>query len=152
MGAGTFDEALALIDARVAPLERESVPLAEAAGRTLAAPLLARADAPPVATSAMDGYAVIHAATQPGVPLVVIGESRPGARFAAGVSAGQAVRIFTGAALPAGADCVIMQEYAERSGAQVRGWTHRHRPAPRRRKTPLPHRETGPGSGVRERT
>ncbi len=120
MGAGTFDEALALIDARVAPLERESVPLAEAAGRTLAAPLLARADAPPVATSAMDGYAVIHAATQPGVPLVVIGESRPGARFAAGVSAGQAVRIFTGAALPPGADCVIMQEYAERSGAQVR--------------------------------
>lgn len=115
-----FDEAVALIGSEVAPLGAETVALADAAGRVLAAPLHARSAAPRVAVAAMDGYAVIDAATRPGEAQQVVGESRAGAGFAGMVTAGQAVRIFTGAPLPAGADRCIMQEYATREGDRVR--------------------------------
>ena len=68
----------------------------------------------------MDGYAVIDGATRPGEPLTVVGESRAGAGYPGNVEPGQAVRIFTGAPLPAGADRCIMQEYAARDGETVR--------------------------------
>ena len=68
----------------------------------------------------MDGYAVVDAATVPGQWLAVVGESRAGAAWRGGVRAGEAVRIFTGAAVPEGATRVIIQEHAERDGSQVR--------------------------------
>lgn len=113
------DEALAIIDERVRPLGSETVRLEDAAGRTLAETLLARTDAPRRPLSAVDGYAVIRQATSPGMPCVVIGESRAGCGFAGKLGPGQAVRIFTGAPLPTAADYVIMQEYALRDGDRV---------------------------------
>ena len=115
----TVDEALSLIAAKTRPLGNESVALADAAGRTLAEPLFARCDAPRHPLSAMDGYAVIERSTFPGAQLEIIGESRAGRGFDGTVQPGQAVRIFTGAPLPDGADYVIMQEYAARDGDHV---------------------------------
>lgn len=114
-----FDAALALIEDHAGLIGIEEVALAQAAGRVLAQPLHARIGSPRMAVAAMDGYAVIDAATRPGTALTVIGESRAGAGFAGTVSAGQAVRIFTGAPMPAGADRCIMQEYAHRDGDRV---------------------------------
>jgi molybdopterin molybdotransferase len=115
----SFDEAVARIARDVQPLPGESVDLAEAAGRVLAEPLHARTMAPRRAVAAMDGYAVIDAATQPGAALRVIGESRAGAGFERRVAPGEAVRILTGAPMPDGADRCIMQEYAARDGDSV---------------------------------
>jgi molybdopterin molybdotransferase len=110
------EEALRRILAEVrAPLPAESVPLTEAAGRITRGAVTAPLDLPPFDNSAMDGYAVQAAdvaragAGQP-VTLKVIGRSVAGAGFAGSVASGQAVRIFTGAPLPAGADAVVMQE------------------------------------------
>lgn len=116
----SFDEAIALIARAVGPLGDEDVPLGEAAGRVLARPLTARSAAPRQAVAAMDGYAVVDAATRTGIDLTVIGESRAGHGFAGTVAPGQAVRIFTGAPMPEGADRCIMQEYAARDGDRVR--------------------------------
>jgi len=116
----SFDEAIALIERAVGPLGDEEVPLGEAAGRVLARPLTARSAAPRQAVAAMDGYAVVDAATRAGIDLTVIGESRAGQGFAGTVAPGQAVRIFTGAPMPDGADRCIMQEYAARDGDRVR--------------------------------
>lgn len=115
-----FDEALALLEASAAPLGKEEVPLARTAGRVLAAPLIARSDGPRVAVAAMDGYAVLNAATRPGEPLKLIGEARAGAGFCGTLAPGEALRIFTGAPMPEGADRCIMQEYATRDGNSVR--------------------------------
>lgn len=117
-------EATAAILARARALPAERVPLAGARGRFLASALSARADDPPFDASAMDGYAVRAAdvagasAAQP-VRLAVVGESRAGRGAARGVGPGEAIRIFTGAALPDGADAVVMQEDTRREGADV---------------------------------
>lgn len=115
-----FEEAITLIASVVGPLGTETVPLTEAAGRVLAKPLRARSDVPRRAVAAMDGYAVIDAGTQAGEALRVIGESCAGAGFSGPVAPGEAVRIFTGAPMPEGADRCIMQEYATREGDVVR--------------------------------
>ncbi|QKG71168.1 molybdopterin molybdotransferase MoeA [Erythrobacter mangrovi] len=115
----SFDEAIALLAEAVQPLGRETVTLSDAGGRFLAAPLHARTDAPRHTVSAMDGYAVVKATTEAGHWLDVIGESRAGGPYAGTVASGQAVRIFTGASLPAGADYVIVQEHAVREGQRV---------------------------------
>ena len=88
-----------------------------AADRVLAADVTATLTQPPFDASAMDGYAV-RAADVAGVPaaLTVIGESNAGGPFAGAVGPGEAVRIFTGAAVPKGADCVVIQEDTERNG------------------------------------
>ena len=114
-----FAEALARIADHVVPLGTETVPLAEASGRRLACDLTARCAAPRAPVSAMDGYAVIEAATQPGRAIAVIGEAVAGRRFEGRVGEGEAVRIFTGAPMPEGSDYVIMQEYATRTGDNV---------------------------------
>jgi len=116
----SFDEALALLEASALRLGAEEVPLAGAAGRVLAEPLTARSDGPRVAVAAMDGYAVLDAGTRPGEAMKVVGEARAGAGFSGTLGAGEAVRIFTGAPLPVGADRCIMQEYATRKGKNVR--------------------------------
>lgn len=112
-------EALAHLFALVKPGETEHVQLREAAGRVLAQDLSAKRDQPPFAASAMDGYAVKDADAKPGTRLKVIGEAAAGHRFDGEVTGGQAVRIFTGAPLPDGADRVIIQEDVEREGDMI---------------------------------
>ena len=90
----------------------ETVPLGTAAGRWAAADVVALRTQPAATLSAMDGYAM-RFADLPG-PWRVIGESAAGRPFAGAVAAGEAVRIFTGAALPEGADTVLVQEEARR--------------------------------------
>jgi molybdopterin molybdotransferase len=109
------DEALRRVLAGVAgPVEAESVALFECHGRTLAQDVAATRTQPPFPASAMDGYAV-RAADVAGAPVVldVIGESAAGRRFAGTVGPGQAVRIFTGAPVPDGADAIAIQENAQ---------------------------------------
>lgn len=102
--------------ARPAP-PAETIPLAEASGRILAAPILADRDSPAVSRSVRDGFAV-RAIDLPGA-LEVIGEVRAGQSFEGEVGHRQAVEIMTGAPLPAGADAVVMVEYTRRQGARV---------------------------------
>ena len=114
-----FEEASRLLRENVSVLPAETVPLEAAAGRFLAEDIVARFDAPRTAISAMDGYAVRADTLENGVPLEILGEARPGTPFDGALGAGEAVRIFTGAAVPMGADCVVMQEYARREGHTV---------------------------------
>ena len=102
------------------PLAAETVPLAEARGRTLAADLTALRTQPPFNASAMDGYAlrVGDLANLP-TTLKVIGTSAAGHGFAGSVGAGEAVRIFTGAPVPQGADTVVIQENTSADGDEV---------------------------------
>jgi molybdopterin molybdotransferase len=102
-----------------APTAIETAPLAEASGRTLARDLAALRTQPPFPASAMDGYAVRAADLAPGRPLRVIGEAAAGHPHGGAVGAGEAVRIFTGAPVPAGADTILIQENAERRGAEI---------------------------------
>ena len=97
-------------------LPAESVPLEDASGRVLASPLSARRTQPPFAASAMDGYAVRAADAVPGARLTVVGEVPAGQAFAETLGVGQAVRIFTGAPVPDGADAILIQENATRDG------------------------------------
>lgn len=110
-------EAQARLIATAAPVEVEELPITQALGRWAAAPLLARRTQPARDLSAMDGYAV-RFRDLPG-PLDVIGESAAGAPFAGALGPGEAVRIFTGAAMPAGADTVMIQEEVDRDGSRA---------------------------------
>jgi molybdopterin molybdotransferase len=99
------------------PLPAERVTIEAALGRTLAEDVFALRTQPPFANSAMDGYA-LRAADTARAParLRVIGESAAGRPFAGRLQSGEAVRIFTGAPMPDGADCVVIQENVEREG------------------------------------
>jgi molybdopterin molybdotransferase len=115
-----FEEALARILALGAPvLSSEVVPLEDAEGRVLGEDLVASVDLPAFDYSSMDGYAVrLHDLDDAGAPpfrLPVRGESRTGV-LPDPLEAGSTMRIFTGAAIPAGADAVIMQENVTRDG------------------------------------
>ncbi|WP_333572170.1 molybdopterin molybdotransferase MoeA [Sphingomonas sp.] len=110
-------EAQARLLALAGPTPVETVPLAEAVGRWAAAPVVARRTQPDADLSAMDGYA-IRFEDLPG-PWTVIGESAAGAGFSSRVSPGEAVRIFTGAPMPSGADTVLIQEEAARQGDRL---------------------------------
>jgi molybdopterin molybdotransferase len=110
------EEALALLSARLSPVTGiESAGLVEAAGRVLAADLEAPLDVPPFANSAVDGYAVRHAdlAREGDTVLPVGGRVAAGGALGRAVRPGEAIRIFTGAPMPEGADTVFMQEDAE---------------------------------------
>lgn len=109
-------EAQALLFDLVRPLPIETVPLAAAAGRVLAQDVTARRDQPPFAASSMDGYAVKSAEVERHAMFKVIGEAAAGHGFDGTVSAGQAVRIFTGAPMPKGSDFVVIQEDITRTG------------------------------------
>jgi molybdopterin molybdotransferase len=111
-------EALARVLASASPpTEPEMAAVEDALGRTLARDLHALRTQPPFANSAMDGYALRAVDTAP-VParLTVIGGSAAGRGFEGAVGANQAVRIFTGAPMPKGADAVVIQENALRDG------------------------------------
>ena len=102
---------------QIVPAQSEVVPLAAALGRVLAEPVTATRDQPPFAASAMDGYAVRSADT-PGL-LTVAGESAAGRGFAGGCEPGMAIRISTGAAMPDGADSIVIQEDVRRDGDRI---------------------------------
>ena len=125
-----IDDARARVLAAVAPLEAQDVALTEALGRVLAEDVTAAHDVPRFANSAMDGFAVRSGPA--GRRLAVVGESRAGAPAGLAVGDGEAVRISTGAALPAGADAVLQVELVtEQDGAVTL------------------HEETPPGRNVR---
>ncbi|WP_444668450.1 molybdopterin molybdotransferase MoeA [Cereibacter changlensis] len=115
----SVEEALERALALVSPLEAETVALAEACGRFMCAPAVARRDQPPFAASAMDGYALAGDPVA-GDRFTLIGEAGAGHAFTGRVGPGEAVRIFTGAPLPAGADRVVIQENVEAEGAAIR--------------------------------
>jgi molybdopterin molybdotransferase len=110
-------EALTRVLAGATPLPEEWIPVGDCDGRVLTRDLVSGRSQPPDDMSSMDGYAV-RSIDLPGA-LSVIGESAAGRGFAGAVSAGTAVRIFTGAPVPAGADAIVMQEEARREGDQV---------------------------------
>jgi molybdopterin molybdotransferase len=112
------DDARAAMLAEIAPRPAETVPLPQAIGRVLAEDVAAVRDQPPFAASAMDGWAV-RSADCPGT-LKIVGESAAGRGFEGAVGAGEAVRIFTGAAIPQACDAIVIQEDAEREGDTVR--------------------------------
>lgn len=115
----SVDDALAQLFTLISPMAHETVPLRAASGRVLAQSVVATRDQPPFAASAMDGYALRRADAIPGARLQVIGEAAAGHRFDGALSAGEAVRIFTGAPLPNGADRVVIQEDTTRDGDTV---------------------------------
>lgn len=105
----TVEEALQRCFALVTPLPSETVPLRQAAGRVLAQAATAQLTQPPFDASAMDGYA-LGCAGDVGATFTVIGEAGAGHAFAGTVAPDQAVRIFTGAPLPKGAETIAIQE------------------------------------------
>ena len=113
-------EAQAAIVRGVEPVDAETVSIFEAGGRILAQDLSAKLTQPPFAASAMDGYAV-RGADIASLPtcLKVIGRSAAGHGFNGEVGAGEAVRIFTGAPVPAGADTIVIQENTQTKGDEA---------------------------------
>lgn len=114
----SVEEALARCLALAAPLGAETVPLAKAAGRWMCSPAKATRDQPPFDASAMDGYAV-QGDPALGDSFVVVGEAGAGHAFSGRVGAGEAVRIFTGAPVPAGATRVVIQEDVSRESDRI---------------------------------
>ena len=117
-------EARERILAGLSPGQAETCHLAEAMGRVLASDVAARLSLPVEPVSAMDGYAARAVdCGSVGTTLTRIGESAAGRPWTGTLGAGQAVRIFTGAVIPDGADCIILQEdvdaSAEKDGASV---------------------------------
>ncbi|MBZ9752616.1 molybdopterin molybdotransferase MoeA [Deinococcus sp. HMF7604] len=111
----SVEEARAMLAALLTPLDTETVPLAEAAGRLLAADLPALVSHPSATESALDGIAAraadtLEASPEKPVRLRVVGESRAGAAFTGTVGPGECVRIYTGAPLPPGADAICPVE------------------------------------------
>ena len=113
-------DALAAVLAGVEPLPEQMIPLDEAHHRVLARDVAARRTQPPQAMSAMDGYA-LRAADAAAIDsrLTVIGEVAAGRPFTGRISAGEAVRIFTGGVVPEGADAVVIQEDTIADGKSV---------------------------------
>jgi molybdopterin molybdotransferase len=109
----SVEEARGRILGRLRATGAETVGLAEAFGRVLAAPVTARVTQPPSDVSAMDGFALRAADGVVGARLRVIGEAPAGHPFGGMVGAGEAVRLFTGSFLPTGADTVLLQEDAD---------------------------------------
>jgi len=110
----TVAETEAMLRAALHPVTgQDSVPLAAATGRILAADVTANRANPPAANSAMDGYGFAHASLPAGGPArltLVAGRAAAGAPYPGTIPAGAAVRILTGALLPPGVDTVEMQE------------------------------------------
>lgn len=114
----TVEQALSWLDAQLQQLASEDVPLREAAGRVLAIPVVSDIDVPGFDRATMDGYAVVADATEGAtpynrVPLKTIGDAFPGAPFGRALAPGEAVRIMTGAPIPAGSNAVLPAESVE---------------------------------------
>jgi molybdopterin molybdotransferase len=112
----SVEDALSNLFDLVAPTGVERIGLRHAAGRVLAENVTANRSQPPFDASSMDGYALHRAEVEPDAMFKVIGEAAAGHRFDGVVKPGQAVRIFTGAPIPEGADFVVIQEDTTRRG------------------------------------
>ena len=117
----TVEAALSWLDAQLRRLEAETVPLREAAGRVLAEPIISAVDVPGFDRATMDGYAVVAESTDGATPynritLKIVGDALPGSPFARPIARDEAVRIMTGAPVPAGADAVLPAEWVESDG------------------------------------
>ncbi len=110
------EEARARILAPLRPTQAEIVPLAACLGRVTASPILARLTQPPADVSSMDGYAVRASDTG---DLTVVGEAPAGHPWEGILEARQAVRLFTGSVVPAGANAVVIQENVTREGDTI---------------------------------
>jgi molybdopterin molybdotransferase len=116
----SFDEASSCLSSLVLPLENERLPIDAAAYRILSEPIVARIDAPRSDVAAMDGYAVLREETVgDSGRRVVIGEAYPHYPFEGQIGLGDAVRIFTGAQVPAKTDRIILQEDVVRIGNAI---------------------------------
>jgi len=114
----SVSEAIAWLDSQLRPLPVEDVPLHLAAGRVLSNPVVSDLDVPGFDRATMDGYAVDAGSTEGAssynrLPLTVVGDSMPARPFEGSVGVGEAVRIMTGAPIPAGADSVLPAEWVE---------------------------------------
>jgi molybdopterin molybdotransferase len=116
----SVEEARGRILDTLKPAPAEVVALAEAWNRVTAQDVAARLTQPPADVSAMDGYALRAADGGLGAGLRVIGTAPAGHPFDGQVGPGQAVRLFTGSVMPAGADAILLQEDATRDGDSVR--------------------------------
>jgi molybdopterin molybdotransferase len=114
----TVEAALTAIRNSALAPDMEHIPLAKAMGRVLALPVLAHRDQPPFNASAMDGYATRKASLEGAtvITLTVVGESSAGRSYKGRVIAGEAVRVFTGAPVPADCDAIVIQENVVRQG------------------------------------
>jgi molybdopterin molybdotransferase len=120
MALMTVEEALERVLASATPVSSETISIVDAHGRTLARPLAAKRTQPPFRASAMDGYAVRgDDVAVKGAVLSVKGEAAAGLAFQSSILPKEAVRIFTGAPVPEGADTILLQENAIRDGDQV---------------------------------
>jgi len=115
----TYEQALQQVMEAVGPLPAQTLPLGLAVGQVLAAPATARWDMPRWDNSAMDGFALAASAAVRGWRLKIVGHSYAGHPFGGSLQPGEAIRITTGAPLPAGADSVVPVEEAEVSGETV---------------------------------
>lgn len=113
----TLEEAQTLVSRHIPKLGTEIIPVCDAAGRVLAAPLRTPSALPRFDASAVDGYAIRSESTRDATPecpihIPVVATVRAGAASRVQCGPHRALRIFTGAAIPLGADAVIMQEHA----------------------------------------
>ena len=115
----TEEEALVHILKMAKPLASQRVPLAQARARFSARDIFAQVALPGFDNSAMDGYAVVARSCESGKSQRVIGEQPAGIDRGLRLEAGEAVRVFTGAPLPEGADAVVMQEDVRIEGAEI---------------------------------
>ncbi len=109
----TYEEAIGTVIERIRPLPEVTLPVLEARGRVLAAPVYARWDLPTADNSAMDGYAFRFEGQKPDDVLPVIGTSTAGTPFDDPVSAGEAVKIMTGGVMPPRCDTIVPKEDVE---------------------------------------
>jgi molybdopterin molybdotransferase len=116
----SIGEAMREIAAGFQPVDAVRTPLLSALGCALAEDVIAITDLPGFDNSAMDGYALRHSELLGDAALRVHGESRAGGAWPGALPEGCAMRIFTGAPLPDGADTVAIQEHARRDGELVR--------------------------------
>ena len=119
-GLISVEDAIAEVLLACSTLNSEELNIADAFGRVLAKDLVSRVTQPPLAVSAMDGYAVrVADVLSAPVKLRQIGESSAGSGFSGSVGQGETVRIFTGAPVPNGADAIVIQEEADNNDNQI---------------------------------
>ena len=111
----TVQQAIDWLDAQLRTLDAETIPLRSAAGRVLATAIVSDIDVPGFDRATMDGYAVVADSTEGATPynrvaLKVVGDALPGSPYSRTLTRGEAVRIMTGAPMPAGSDAVLPAE------------------------------------------
>ncbi len=116
----SVEEARARVLSAFSPLQAEQIGLTESLGRVLAEDVRSRRTQPPVAVSAMDGYAVrFEDVANPPVTLDMVGHAPAGGEHDEALAAEQCVRIFTGGPVPAGANAIVIQEDTDADGDKV---------------------------------